>query len=203
MGLFFIIGGGASLDTISSRVICDAGFSIAINDAERIAPCADILYFADTRWWHWNHASASKFKGKIISRWAGTKHPDVPGVERVRGCSLPLSEDPAFVAGKCSGANAINLAYHMGAKTIVLLGFDGGGGNWHNNHQLPTEPDQYTRKFIPALERMAEALERRGVRVINTSMHSALTCFEKMPLDEVLAQQNNTDLIGGQYAAVG
>lgn len=204
MPAIYLLGGGPSLPILKLHKLRSEGAVIAINDAFRVAPWADVLYFADTRWWQWNHDEASQFKGKKYSRWAGTKHPDVTGVERVHGCDLPLSEDLGFVAGKCSGANAINLAYLMGATTIVLLGFDGGGGNWHNNHQVAADQDQYARKFIPALDRMAEALDRRGVRVINTSLDSTLTCFEKMPLDQVLAQRrNHTELIGSHYGAFG
>src|SRR5690606_35274494 len=88
-----------------------------------------------------------------------------------------LSTDPGAVCGLCSGGSAINLAYLFGAGRIVLLGHDmRHTGHWHDR-TIRTPPDHYAERFIPPLARMAARLRVLGVRVINCTQSSALTCF--------------------------
>ncbi|MBZ7921653.1 hypothetical protein LAC81_07645 [Ensifer adhaerens] len=99
-----------------------------------------------------------------------------------------LSRDPTKLAGFCSGANALNLAFHFGANPIYLLGFDMGGGHWHGNHQAPAR-DLYQAEFIPSLERMSRELAIEGVRVFNCNPASALKCFPFADVSTVIGHE--------------
>lgn len=134
----FCIGGGPSLTPEQVEMVHDFSpnnYVIAVNDAYRIAPWADILYACDYQWWRW-HEGVPEFEGvKVGLRgckdgagyegdWNGTDYPDVMGLayNGIEGLEV---KDPRFVrSGKNSGYQAINLAVHLGAKRIILLGYD-------------------------------------------------------------------------------
>jgi len=187
----FILGGGASLKGFDASRLIGRGRLIAVNDAGLdLAPFADVLYFADgmSRWFGWNLDRLHLFRG----RYAVTRAVDLITVEGVpirrlwRDKGSSLSRDPTKLAGICSGSNALNLAYLFGANPIYLLGFDMGGGHWHDNHKAPAR-DRYQSDFIPALERMGGELIAEGVEVFNCNPASALKCFPFADLETVLA----------------
>lgn len=187
----FILGGGASLKGFDASRLIGRGRIIAVNDAGLdLAPFADVLYFADgmSRWFGWNLDRLHLFRG----RYCVTRAVDLVTVEAVtirrlwRDKASALSRDPTKLAGLCSGSNALNLAYLFGCNPIYLLGFDMGGGHWHDNHKAPAR-DRYQADFIPALERMGGELAVEGVDVINCNPASALKCFPFADLDTVLA----------------
>jgi hypothetical protein len=89
-----------------------------------------------------------------------------------------------------SGAAAISMAASMGAKDIILLGYDckygaDGKRHWHGDHPKglgnAARIDNWKGKF----ERLAKELPK-DCKVINASRDTALTCFEREPLEGVL-----------------
>lgn len=194
----FILGGGPSLKGFDFERVRGQGRVIAVNNAFIKAPWADMLYFADVRWWRWNKDRLHQFPGPIYSRLAGKRNHNFGRVVHLERAKTPLSDDPTAIGGHCSGSNALNIAYLMGATTIILLGFDGRPGNWHDEHQSTVDPARYDTHFRPALENMAPVLERRGVRVINANPESAIRCFEFATIDQLLP--DNTVIERGAYA---
>ena len=57
------IGGGPSLTLADVTSIAGKARVIAINDAYRMAPWADMLYACDLKWWRW-HDGAPYFLGE-------------------------------------------------------------------------------------------------------------------------------------------
>ncbi len=121
-------------------------------------------------------------------------------VKRVNGRKFwGISDDPGVVSwNRSTGGCAVNVAYLMGAREIVLLGFDmsmdNGHHNWHDEYlphyggnpdaqQIP-KPDKhhYQRHFLRPFDAIDQELSKRGVKVWNTNPHSALTQFELMDL---------------------
>lgn len=107
------------------------------------------------------------------------------------GHSTGLSLDPcALVTGRNSGFQALNLAVLAGAKTILLLGYDGqrvnGKDHWHGGHPRPTPEAAYPH-YRAAFSEAAKAIREAGVRVINCAPASAIETFEKMTLEDALA----------------
>jgi hypothetical protein len=202
----FILGGGRSLQGFDASILRGRGRVIGVKESGlTLAPWADVLYWCDPQWTdaNWQRldlhtgphkicrsqvherysatppALADKIKASLVA--AGVKHlPRDP-------CNA-LSIDPTKTGEPVdTGGSAINLAHLFGATTIILLGFDmRTTGHWHERTLREPEAKHYER-FIPPIERMAARLRDLGVRVINCTPGSALTCFPFQPLDEVLA----------------
>ncbi|MGE0362807.1 MAG: hypothetical protein AB7R67_18990 [Vicinamibacterales bacterium] len=161
---------------------------IAVKDAVRLAPWADVLYGAGldgSSWWA-RIGPTLQFNGLRYTldpsarRWAS-----VLGLGRIDG----LSTDPSMLAmGHHSGYQAINLAVLLGAARVVLLGYDqqttGGkdhffGAHWHGRRP-PFD------LFLSTFGGIVEPLRAAGVTVINASRETALTAFPRRPLAEAL-----------------
>lgn len=184
----FILGGGPSLRGFDAGQLRGHGKVIAINDAGLyMCPWADILFWSDRRWLDWNAHLLHLHTGE---RKVARKPPHVPldcEVHVVDFHPPGLSTDPDAVGGCCSGSSAINLAYLLGSRQIVLLGFDmNDQGNWHNHHKKASALMSHAKRFIPALEGMAPTLAKLGCQVLNATQGSALQCFPVTTLAEVL-----------------
>lgn len=190
----FIIGGGPSFDpAIAPRL---HGRIFAINWAFRVRPDADVVFWIDERFFKRASPFMSMHTGafKICRKAPKSPHDlDIHVISRLqphtRGKPRGLSRDPRKVGGICSGGSALNLAYLFGCNPIVLLGFDmrssGGRFDWHDWHHMTGQESHYAI-FAKEIEAMAPELAAEGVRVVNCSARSALTCFEKSRVEAFL-----------------
>lgn len=181
------LGGGPSLTPADVDYCRHRAFVIAINDAYRLAPWADVLYASDAHWWQW-HQGVSSFAGPKYAlqlaarRWPGVRVLDNAGVS---GLSL---NPQALKNGRNSGYQAINLAVLLGAGMIVLLGYDmqrtGGRSHWFGDHPYPvSSPYQAFRGHFASL---VGPLADLGIPVINCSRETALEVFPRQRLEETL-----------------
>ncbi len=186
---FVLIGGGPSLTVSDVEYVRHKARVIAINNAYELAPWAFALYAADKKWVDW-HDGAPSFKGL---KYTIESHDTVcrPGWQVIRNTGFEgLELEPKSLrTGFNGGYQAINLAVHLGAKRIVLLGFDmqadaGGRYHWHPEH--PDGKVSPYAEFIAAFDTIVQPLKDAGVEVINCSPGSALTCFPRAPLRETL-----------------
>jgi hypothetical protein len=180
------LGTGPSLTAADVDACRGRARVIAINDAYRLAPWADVLYAADRKWWAW-HQGAPTFPGRKL-----TIEPqrDVwPGLAMLRNTGLEGFEaDPGGLRiGYHSGYQAIHLAVHFGATRIVLLGYDLQGTHFFGDHPDHTGPPFLSCRH--ALQTLVAPLDRRGVTVVNASRATALTAFRCAPLDVALAER--------------
>jgi len=190
---WFIIASGPSLTVEDVDAIRNQP-TIAINDNYLLAPWADVLYACDVCWWDW-HADRQElkaFKGRKITqdKEAAEKY----GVEYIRSIDADgLSRDPAYIhSGANSGIQAINLAYHLGARRIVLLGYDmqatDGKSHWFGEH--PSGKGRPTwHRWLWRYQLVAEDAGRMGLEIINATRETALTCFPRGPLSSLLQVQ--------------
>jgi hypothetical protein len=93
--------------------------------------------------------------------------------------------------GGNSGYQAINLAYLWGAQTIILLGLDcskapDGKDHWFGQHGPGLTQQQPYDIWQARFPQLAQDLKEEGVRVINCSRQTALTCFERMTLEKAI-----------------
>jgi len=156
---------------------------IAINNANTLAPWAEVLYACDYKWWHW-HKGVPSFTGMKFSVDERSRaFHDVQVLRKSGADGLEL--DPgALKTGSNSGFQAINLAVHFGAKRVVLLGYDMQGDHFFGKH-----PDGTVPPFQICLEKfrtLVEPLRRLGVEVINCSRKTKLDCFPRMDLADAL-----------------
>jgi hypothetical protein len=187
---------------------------IAINDAIRLAPWADVLYSSDKGWWLSHIKKVRDLPALKVAIHASLSKPTSKPVDgrHCPGCRLRLpasgtcwcvglvtmnnagfsglSMDPtALVNGHNSGSAAINVAVHLGAQRIVLLGYDMGADERGRRHFFDTGATICTSpfdKFRKLTATMVEPLKALGVEVINCSRRTRLECFPCRPLREVL-----------------
>ena len=94
----------------------------------------------------------------------------------------------ALRTGANSGYQAINLAVHMGAKRILLLGYDmqptETGSHWFGEHPDGVEPSWMNMlQHYPSL---VKPLKEKGVEVINCTQSTALEVFPRGKIEELL-----------------
>lgn len=92
--------------------------------------------------------------------------------------------------GMNSGYQAINLAYHFGVSRILLIGYDmqrtGGQAHWHGDHPKGLTNAEGLNKWAARFPKLAEDLAKEGVEVINCSRETALRCFSRARLEDVI-----------------
>lgn len=190
----FLICGGmsvnlANLETLRGRRV------VVVNSAVYTAPWADILFFADYETWGGDHKTAVKsFEGRRISASWGSVHCEyIEFLRRPKPADVPpgLSSDPGEVFVRHTSARgAINLLCHLGVKTIVTLGLDGGpdaSGKTHHHraHSRGLNPDIWALQR-PELAAVAPALAARGVKLLNASPGSKIPFWPIVNLEDVI-----------------
>lgn len=174
---------------------------IAINATYKIAPWCDVLYAADAKFWRWIYSGKQSLyvDGPAFLRdFAGLKYCLTAGAADLsksvivlrRGVESGLSVNPAVLnTGHNSGYQAINLAFLMGARRILLLGYDmqkGPKGEEHHHADHPNKSRSPYDKFRKAFPTLVQPLRDAGVEVINCTRRTALTCFPSMTIQEAM-----------------
>lgn len=176
------LGGGPSLTQADVDRVRGKARVIAINDAYRLAPWAEVLFACDGKWWHWHHGVPGFAGLKYAVQSAAARWPGVHVLQKTGSHGLEV-HPTGLRTGHNSGYQAINLAFHFGAHRIVLLGYDMQGGHWFGRH-----PDNSAPPFALCLRKfatLAEPLRARGIEVLNCTRRTALTAFPCRPLEEV------------------
>jgi len=168
-----IIGGGPSLKGFDISVAKQSA-SIAVNQSYEIAPWADWLHFADASWWQWNSKDVlAKFEGPISTATSDVATVNHPRIFRYWRDRRNFSTTPSILHGWDSGTQAVNLAYHLGARKIVLFGIDmqmgkDGATQWHDKHKRKTLAANYP-KFAASLTQVVLKLATLGVPVVRAT----------------------------------
>jgi hypothetical protein len=99
-----------------------------------------------------------------------------------------LSDDPGVIyGGGTSGFGAMQICIHKRAKQIVLFGFDYDGSSHAPSEKRRAQDAanwaawaEHFRVFVPYLT-------KHGISVVNASPMSAITCFQKVALQDAVA----------------
>tara|TARA_B100001057_G_scaffold486297_1_gene567269 strand:- start:2370 stop:3161 length:792 start_codon:yes stop_codon:yes gene_type:complete len=187
----YLIGGGPSLKGFQWDAL-NGKKTIAINRAVQFYPNADAVYWTDSRVYMWYKKDIDKFKGlkytlKAGNHYTGKVHVLKKGVK----FGLESSRD-SLAHGLNSGYAAINLAVHLGAKRIVLLGYDMGNegalSHFHDGYPVnATAENIYRNQFIPGFTVLRELLYTKGIECYNASINSKLEVFPKIDLIRALS----------------
>lgn len=193
----FIIGGGPSLRGVS--LDCLRGRRcIVINSSYTIVPWADWLFFGDQRWWleHDERPAMKAFGGRILTCSSSVSHHRVYKVNRViPPPGLAFSND-SVASQRTSTQGAMNLAFHLGASRIVLVGIDMGrapDGTTHHHIPHPWKPrpgNVVWDEQLEQMEKIVAPLKKRNVEVINTSPVSRIEWWPKATLIEAVAMES-------------
>jgi hypothetical protein len=194
---FVCVASGPSLRKEDVEYVRGRARVIAVNNNYILAPWADVLYACDARWWRWFWEPNPKNQGFGAKDFAGLKFtltsPVWPGcrlLKNMGGAGLEVKPH-GLRTGRNGGYQAINLAAHLGAARILLLGYDmqrtWGRNHWHADH--PTNMRSPLGDFVKFFDGLAEGLQKAGIEAINCSRETAIEAFPRMPIEEALPQQ--------------
>lgn len=192
-GAVVVIAGGPSLTPAQVDLCRGRARVIAVKEAARLAPWAETLYFCDEYWFNEHKDEVKKFKGTVATLDHPALKAQVPNLVSYRndGGSGLCEQPDGLRTGSNSGYQAINLAFHMGAKWILLLGLDmkkspAGRQHWHDRTRPAPPIALYQEVMLPKFATLVEPLARHGVEVVNCSPDSLIDCFRKLPIEEAL-----------------
>lgn len=190
---WIIIASGPSMSRIDMEAVKKARPDwrvMVVNSSWQLAPWADVMYAGDAQWWD-AYGNDVRFEGEKYTADIHTaKSRRIHYVERVRGHGLCTEAGRVFTGGN-SGYQAVNLAYHLGMREGILLGFDmhlKNGAHWHGDHKpgMLNAPASHVRVWAREFAFIATDLNVNGVLMINSTPGSALTCFPCRPLEKAL-----------------
>jgi len=183
----FVLCSGESIGPQAETIKRLKGRFIAVKHGVLTRPNADVLFMSGEAFDSICLPLIKTFTGTyVIVR--SKSHPLLPEtVKRVTRTKDHdhLCEMRDHVAGFDSGTSAINVAYHFGARTIVLLGYDMTGGHFCK-HPLQNPPQDHFRNHMAPLKRLNQDAKSKGVRIVNCSPISAVTAFERGRLEDWL-----------------
>src|SRR3989304_3240828 len=184
----YIIGGGWSLKGFDVSILQGKNI-IAVNNAFKLADFISFCWFGDLQWYGWN-------ENDILSRLLKPSfpipfvschprfdnHKQVYHVSRTGGCGISTKENKVYW-NYCSGFSAINFAYHLGVKTIILLGFDMKlnptspfHNNYHEEHQVKPRKvyDPYI-SYLRSAEPIKKDADELGLTILNVTKDSGIS----------------------------
>lgn len=187
--MIVIAGSGPSLSQTDFGIIrCDV---MVINSAWAMCPDARYHYAGDLDWWD-NYHAGCKSTGE---RWTwsadAAKRYGLKLAHRRDGSGL-CREPWCVNHGANSGLQAINLAYHMGYRDVVLVGYDMSvthGRHFHGDHKpgMVNAPPKHVWAWRKNMAFLARDCAAAGMRVVNCSEYTELKCFPTAKLAAMMA----------------
>lgn len=196
-----LIANGPSLtkpqvDSARRAWIANEARVLGCNDAYRIAPWVDALYACDRQWWE-HHIDAVREVHLAMLFCQDEKTCDMYGLWHVPSQHQPgISSDREWIhtgaGGAHSGFQLLNLAVHLGAKRILLIGYDCHAQperkHWFGNHPGTLNMSPRYDSWATAYRAAVPQLEALGVEVINCTPDSAIDCFPRSRIGFALRQ---------------
>lgn len=168
------IASGPSLAAEDCEAVGKAGIqAIAVNSSWRMARFASVIYAGDMCWWEAYGAEIDI----PAERWTHSQN---------AAKALGINSNGKGQSVLNSGYRAIELAISFGAARVILLGYDCSvrqGTHWHGDHGKTKNPDE---KRCLLWQRQFAQLNTRRAEIINCSRETALTCFPRARLEDVL-----------------
>jgi hypothetical protein len=191
----YIIGGGPSVRNEDLGLLCDK--CVIGTNAAFIFSCVKMNIVGDMMFYVWHKKALDWLIEKGVPM---VTFDDVPKNQNPKIIYLEKENSdgllhdgkiPWFMSGIGMGGNtgsgAMQVAYYLGAKRIVLVGFDmtalpDGKRNFHDMHKGAVEMHLPYPDFIRRTESLREGLYVEGIDVVNTCLTSALKAFPFMSL---------------------
>lgn len=171
---------------------------MVVNRAYEAAPFADAMYAADAQFWN-AHIEAVRdthipllfcAERRPCEQWGLWWTPGPDGDAAAGHSAHGLSDDPSYIHFGChSGFQALNVAVHLGAKRILLIGYDchhNGGRHFHEDHPTGWMNAESPNMWLPPYRQAASQLKAWGVEVLNCSPGSAIDVFPQATVGSVL-----------------
>lgn len=195
-----VLASGPSMTEEDAIIASEKWTAIAVNKTYELVPYwnLDFIYSNDEDW----YASSEAFNRRPFTitalGYSGKPLADELIKQNKFDIVLPykdkphISVDPDYLSwGGNSGYAAINFAYWLGAKRIIMLGFDqswdGDKPRWHGRHKegLQNQKPGFHRWAV-YFNQAAKDYAALGVEVINCSRRTTLECFPRMNLEDVV-----------------
>ena len=177
---------------------------IGVNDAFRFGDWVDICFFGDDKWYWWNYDDLKTFSGLKITcdrQRNPAKVPEgdklfgsvknEPGIKIVKHSNAYgiCTENSKVFFNSSSGAAAINLAWWLGAKRIILVGYDmrliDGERNWRRHKNWQPGPQKEYNNFLRPFKCIARDAKRLKLEILNATPDSGLKHFPFVSLESL------------------
>ena len=171
---------------------------IGISDVYRHGRKIDFYYACDQKWWgihikavrEWRDAGNAPNGLWCTEDPTAKKFPDLFQIKGKGG--KQLSTNPRLIHyGGNSGFQILNIAYLLGLKNMILLGFNmspaGGKSHFFGDHPQGLSRSNSYRGMNGSFEKVKHDLIKHGVEVVNATHGTFLTHFPKMDLDDAIA----------------
>jgi len=137
-------------------------------------------------------AVKSSFRGQLVTQYhrdGEQEYAQENGILAYPGRDAPGLGRDMLHFNDNSGAQAINLAYLLGATRIILIGYDmqntGGRAHWFGEHPHTLQTGGNYAVYVDRFARLASDLAYEGVEVINCTRETALHQFRRARLEDV------------------
>lgn len=170
MSTWAVLATGPSMSHAVAAQAQDVMPVVAVSDAYTLAPQARAVVSTDSAWWA-AHPHAVEHPGRKFC--AAPSFQPVLGVER-----LPVATHTN------SGLLGVMVAIKLGAKRVLLLGFDMHGEHYFGQHAAPLK--NTTEMRFQQFRRQFAAYRPMGVEIINCTPGSELTCYPRGELESYL-----------------
>lgn len=186
----YILGGGLSLNTVDIDRLRGQRI-IAVNNAFKKAPFADVCYFKDFHWFQQegNGDNLQNFGGLTVTSCNRFRQSSWVYVLKTGDRNVVELRPERICHSSNAGCEATNLGIKFGGTKIILLGFDmqeiDGKANFHDEHDRKVSPHIYEHQFIPSFKAVKKHIENRNIEVINATPGSALTLFPIVEPEEI------------------
>ena len=201
----FVVGNGASLRFFDPARLARRRV-IAVNSAVRaVRSFFNVLFFGDAKWYWLNRLLVNSLMSAghpcvSLSRyWVDDdgwrrEQPLGPeiGVRIMRQAGVKgLAKSPdALCWNRSSGGAAVDLAVHLGAARVVLVGYDMQPGE-HAEHVegeklVSDTSDMEHMAGIGLWTQIMQAADARGIELVNATENSALPIVPCIKMEEVL-----------------
>jgi hypothetical protein len=160
------------------------------NDSYRVVNYLDVLYACDGQWWDHHYDKVKEMCSADL--WTQElrvkkKHKEINYIPGKFDKKLSLNPNIIHF-GANSGFQLLNVAYLMGIRKFILLGYNMGAGGGpahffgHHPKGVKKGPSPWPR-FIQAFNSVQNDIAKN---IINCTEPSALECYKKMKLEEAL-----------------
>lgn len=167
---------------------------IVVNSMYTLIPWADMLFFADIRWWRREcterPAALSAFRGRIVTTSRAAVGDRLLRVKHIKPPPGIAPSTDCVAMARTSLCGACNVAVHLGAARLVLVGADnrdGKDGRAHCHPEYPWNRPPHTWKVKEKeLYQLYLSLDARKIPVYNCSPISTLPWWPFADLAEMV-----------------
>jgi len=196
---------------------------IGVNIAAFLGDWVDVAYWGDSDTYTEHKSQFNTYAGLKVSsagKFSSDSFDSIKYLHRNMSKGLTKNRSQVSWITKNSGGSAIDLAHHLGATRIFILGldmysFNDGRVHWHTGYPdksktpnfFQTKRGKKCPKNIPDKEkseylfkkqsvgwgRVATDAKKLGIEIINVNPKSNINAFLKMSLSDVMEMLNGTN----------